>query len=240
MNILLIIVIAILAGCILGGYKKGFLRIVYSLIAWILVMAFVYISTPFIKGFIIEATSIDEKIEAYCEETVRNPIETQVEKDAADAVENTANALEETGLEELGINLPENVIEDIIAQTSGAANNFLEESGTYAAVSQGMADFILQGMSFFIAFVIGGLLSVIISCALGIVSKIPILSGANRILGLFAGAFEGLLAVWIIFYFIAICSASEAGAKLVAYIYDNAFLTFLYENNLVLTLINIF
>lgn len=240
MNILLIIVIAILAGCIFGGYKKGFLRIVYSLVAWILVMAFVYISTPFIKGFLINATTIDERIEAYCEEAVRNPIETQIEKETAGAVEDTANALEDAGLAELGINLPENIIEDIVAQTSGAANNFLEESGTYAAVAQGLADFILQGMSFFIAFIIGGILSIIISCALGIVSKIPILSGANRTLGIFAGALEGLLVVWTIFYFIAICSASEAGAQLVSYIYDNAFLAFLYENNLVLTLINIF
>ena len=240
MNILLIIVLAILAGCIFGGYKKGFLRIVYSLVAWILVMAFVYVSTPFIKGFLIDMTSIDEKIEAYCEEAVRSPIETQVEKDTAGAVEDTANALEEAGLAELGINLPENIIEDIIAQTSGAANNFLEESGTYTALSQGMADFMLQGLSFFIAFIIGGALSIIISCALGIVSKIPILSGANRTLGLFAGALEGLLAIWTIFYFIAVCSASEAGGVLVSYIYDNAFLTLLCENNLVLTLIQIF
>ena len=240
MNFLLIIVIAILAACIFGGYKKGFLRIVYSLVAWILVMAFVYISTPFIKGFIIEKTGIDEKIETYCEDAVRNPIEKQVENGAADVVENTASTLEEAGIAELGINLPENVIADIIAQTSGVANNFLEESGTYAAVSQGMTDFILQGMSFFIAFITGGLLSIIISCALGIVSKIPILSGANRTLGLFAGALEGLLVVWTAFYFIAICSASETGATLVSYIYDNVFLTFLYENNLVLTLINIF
>lgn len=240
MNILFLVVIAILAGCVIAGYCRGFLRIVYSLVSWILVLAFVYFATPYIKDIIIEKTSIDERIEEYCEDAVRDPIETQIEKEAAKAVEDTADAMEQAGFEELGINLPENVMEDIVGNASGAANDFLEESGTYEAVSKGMTDFILQGISFFTAFIIGTILSIIISCVLGIVSKIPVLSGANKTLGLFAGALQGLLIVWVAFYFIAICSASEAGTVLVSYIYDNVFLTFLYENNLIVTLINIF
>lgn len=240
MNILLIIVVAILIGCMITGYRKGFLRIVYSLIAWILVMAFVYISTPYIKEFIIENTGIDESIEAYCEETVRKPIETQVQKDTAQTVGTTAEELKAAGIEELGIKLPESVIEDIIENTSNTANDFLEESGAYTKLSQAMADFMLQGIAFMVAFVIGGAASVIISCVLGIVSKIPVLSGTNKTLGLLAGAIEGLLIVWTAFYFIAIFSSSEAGGILVSYIYDSAVLTFLYENNLVLTIINIF
>lgn len=241
MNIVLIVVIAILAGCVIAGYSRGFLRIVYSLVAGILVFAFVYFATPHIKNFIIEKTNIDERIETYCEETVHNPVKTQIRENSEVTVENSIEELEkQMGLEELGINLPESVMEDIAEQASGAANDFLEDSGVYTAVSKGMADFILQGISFFIAFITGTILSIVISCVLGIVSKIPILSGANRTLGLFAGAVQGLLIVWVAFYLIAICSASEAGATLVSYIYSNKFLTFLYENNLIVTLINIY
>lgn len=223
MNWLLIVVIVILAGCMAGGYGKGFLRIAYGLVAWILIFAFVAWSKPYINDFLRTQTTVYEKIVQQCEESIRNSAEQEMEESVAEA--------------ELDIKLPEQVLEQVIAGTSQAAGEFLDSSGIYTQIAEGMADFVLDGLSFFIAFISGSILSGIISKMLDIVSKIPILNGTNRFLGLFAGAVNGVVVIWILFYLIALCSSSDIGTALISYIYESKFLTVLYENNLILTFI---
>lgn len=228
MNWILILVLVVLAISIIEGYRKGLLRIIYSLVSWIIVFVFVSWATPYIMHFLIENTTIYEQIEMHCEETVRQS-----------AQEQTGIALDEKNkeLSNLGVKLPENVMDNILDKATGAADEFLEESGVYTEIARGLADFLIEGISFLIALVLAGILVNIIAQLLGIVSHIPVLKGINRFLGVFAGGIYGFILVWIAFYVIALCSTSESGRVLVSYIYENPFLTFLYENNLVLTLI---
>lgn len=228
MNWVLILVLLTLAFSVIEGYRKGFLRIVYSLVSWIIVLVFVAWAAPHIDHFLLENTSIYESVEAHCEEAVRQS-----------AKERTQTEMEgkESELSELGVKVPDSVINGILEKTSGAADEFLEESGVYEQIAQGLAGFVMEGISFVTALIFAWILVHIISQVLGIVSHIPIIKGINRLLGLFAGGIKGLLLVWLGFYIIALCSTGETGSTLVSYIHDNQFLTFLYENNLVLTMI---
>ena len=103
-----------------------------------------------------------------------------------------------------------------------------------------MADFILNGISFFIAFAVGMIVLHFFSGILGIVSRIPIIRGINKYLGTVAGAIYGFVVVWIAFYVIALCGTSEVGGALISYIYESPFLTYIYENNLIVALIMMF
>ena len=243
MNWLLIVILVVLIACIAHGYWQGFLRIAYSLVAWILIFAFVAWSKPYINDFLRAETSFYEKIETYCIETIRQTSEEQIQESTGTAVNGAVSGEIKnedgttTNLSELGMYVPEQVLDKIIDSTSQAAGEFLESSGIYDQIAKGMADFILDGVSFFIAFIVALLLSAIISQLLGIVSKIPVINGTNRFLGLGAGVIQGLLLVWIAFYIIALCSSGETGAALVTYIYESEFLTMLYENNLIVALI---
>lgn len=232
MNWVLIIVLLTLALCVIHGYCKGFLRIVYSLVAWLLALVFVSWATPYICQFLMENTGIYEAVEAHCEETIRQSAAEKLETETEGQKEEFTN---------LGLSLPDSVMEGILEKTSGAADTFLEESGIYTQLAEGLANFVIEGISFMGALILAWLLLHIISELLGIVSHIPILKGINRFLGIFAGAIQGFLFVWIAFYVIALCSTGEIGKGLVSYIYESSFLTFLYENNLVLAVIlNIF
>ena len=164
----------------------------------------------------------------------------QLQADAAEKLETETEGQKEE-FTNLGLSLPDSVMEGILEKTSGAADTFLEESGIYTQLAEGLANFVIEGISFMGALILAWLLLHIISELLGIVSHIPILKGINRFLGIFAGAIQGFLFVWIAFYVIALCSTGEIGKGLVSYIYESSFLTFLYENNLVLAVIlNIF
>ena len=94
--------------------------------------------------------------------------------------------------------------------------------------------------AFFIAFAVGIIVLHFFSGILGIVSRIPIIRGINKYLGTVAGAIYGFVVVWIAFYVIALCSTSEVGGALISYIYESPFLTYIYENNLIVTLIMMF
>lgn len=71
MNWVLMLVLLVLVCCAIYGYTKGFLRIVFSLVAWVIVLVFVSWATPHVSQWIQENTTIYEKIEAACEESVR-------------------------------------------------------------------------------------------------------------------------------------------------------------------------
>lgn len=143
-------------------------------------------------------------------------------------------------LTKLGVKLPDSVMNNISEKTADLAGEALDASRIYAQVSVGMADFILNGISFFIAFAVGMIVLHFFSGILGIVSRIPIIRGINKYLGTVAGAIYGFVVVWIAFYVIALCSTSEVGGALISYIYESPFLTYIYENNLIVTLIMMF
>ena len=81
MNWVLIVVIAVLAGYTIAGYTKGFLKIVYSLISWLLMLVFVIGVTPQIENYLRNETDIYQKVVAYCEDKVRQQTEEQIEEE---------------------------------------------------------------------------------------------------------------------------------------------------------------
>ena len=231
MNWVLIVVLLIMVLSVVRGYRKGFLHIVYSLIAWLIALLFVTWTMPHINNYIVEHTTIYEKIEASFEERIGQK-----------AKEQTQEEINENGDEiaALGINLPESVTQNILDKTAAAADEFMENSGAYAALAKSMAELAVKGIAFLTALFAAWILIHIISKLLGIVSKIPIIKGANRSLGLIAGGVYGLIIVWILFCIVTLSTTSEFGTVVVSYIYDDRFLTYLYENNLILQLILLF
>ena len=84
MNWVLMLVLLVLVCCAIYGYTKGFLRIVFSLVAWVIVLVFVSWATPHVSQWIQENTTIYEKIEAACEESVRRAAQGKMEEGAVE------------------------------------------------------------------------------------------------------------------------------------------------------------
>ena len=235
MNWLLIIIVLLLALCVVNGYRKGFLRMMYSMVSWVIMFALVTWATPYINTF-LRAKQIEQEAAAVPGEAAD---ETQpAAGQQAEGVEQ--NNGQPADLTKLGVKLPDSVMNNISEKTADLAGEALDASGIYAQVSVGMADFILNGISFFIAFAVGMIVLHFFSGILGIVSRIPIIRGINKYLGTVAGAIYGFVVVWIAFYVIALCSTSEVGGALISYIYESPFLTYIYENNLIVALIMMF
>lgn len=240
MNWLLILVIFIIAGNIFLGYRRGFLQIAYTLVEWILILVFINWASPYVADFLAEHTGIPERIEAHCLEQLQESV-TGASSDDGDAqtgwesglyAGDSADAEEDSGqeqvgtLEQLGVKLPTVVL-----------NNLLEETGTYARLSETITDMAVQGISYLLTLIAAVLIFRWLRFALRLIDKIPILSGINRFFGIIAGALKGLLLTWIGFALIAAFAGTAWGKFLISYIYEAPVLTWLYDNNMILTII---
>ena len=83
MNWLLIIIVLLLALCVVNGYRKGFLRMMYSMVSWVIMFALVTWATPYINTFLMDNTSIYQTIAVYCEQQIREKTAKQIEQEAA-------------------------------------------------------------------------------------------------------------------------------------------------------------
>lgn len=233
MNWVLIVVLAILAGYTLTGFAKGFLKIVYSLVSWIVILVFIICATPHIQNYLKNDTNIYNKVVAYCEEAIREQAEQEMEESGGDMSALTENEL----FAAIAEKLPENLLEDLKAQTSEITDELMESYGLYDKTAVALADLFLQGISTLVAMIAGAIVSAFLSMVLGFIAKLPLIGFANKVLGLVAGAANGLLIIWIAFYLVAVLCTTELGSTIITHIYASEFLTYLYENNIILSIL---
>jgi uncharacterized membrane protein required for colicin V production len=224
MNWLLILVILVIAANIVIGYRKGFLRVAYSLVEWVLILAFINWASPYVMNFLETQTGISARIEAHCTEQIRS----SVEEALGNGIQETQGEenLTETQLEELGVRLP--------AALFGAV---LEKTGAYSKLAEQVTELAMQGISYLLSLVVALLLFYWLRKALRLIDKIPILNGVNRLIGTIAGLIKGLLLTWIGFALVAAFAGTVWGKFLISYIYEAPVLTWLYDNNFILTMI---
>lgn len=232
MNWLLIIVIAILLGCVIEGCYKGFVRVAFSLLAMIVTLVFVTAATPHLTIWLEENTTWDETITEKCLEHVRSTSEEQVNDHIQEQVEQQGEAAEQSGL-----SLPEKWLDQLADSGSNAVNDIMEQSGIQETIAQNLAHFIMTGISFFIALIFISLVLHLIIRALDLVTKLPVIKHVNRTLGLLVGAVKGLLVVWVLLYLISLTCTSSFGMRMLDDVNQSPFLTLLYEHNVLMQIL---
>lgn len=215
MNWLLIVVCAIILFCAIRGWNRGLLRILYSLISVVLLIGLISYATPYISSYIKNNTGVYAALEQRCTQAFRNSGQERV----SDSVDN--------GTSVAGVSLPEQVTSYI----TDSGNSLLEQTGVYDALGKKMADWILAGVSYFVALLVAGIIVSMIGRSLRIINRIPVIKGINRTLGIFAGAFQGLIFVWLLFMLLSLFAGTEEGKMLIGQIDQNSILRYLYYNN---------
>ena len=65
MNWLLVVVLVILAGHTIKGYRRGLLRVLFSVASLLITVLFVAWATPYVSNFLKENTKIYQKVESF-------------------------------------------------------------------------------------------------------------------------------------------------------------------------------
>ena len=240
MNWLLIIVILVLAGNIVWGFSRGFLRVIYSMLAWIAILVFVTWATPYVANVLTEKTNIDNRIETNLDEKLHELVIGDTNGQKEDREPDTQNPGQgKKNYRDLQMKLPDAVTNKLF-DTNKIADQILEGSGAYDVVAGRATDLVMRVISFVLVLLITVISFHLLSVVLKVVEKLPLIGGINRLLGLFAGLVKGILIIWLAFAIIAMAGTTDIGIALISYIYESPLLIWVYENNFVLTLLMTF
>lgn len=240
MNWLLIIVILVLAGNIVWGFSRGFLRVIYSMLAWIAILVFVTWATPYVANVLTEKTNIDNRIESNLDEKLHELVIGDTNGQKEDREPDAQNPGQgKKNYRDLQMKLPDAVTNKLF-DTNKIADQILEGSGAYDVVAGRATDLVMRVISFVLVLLIAVISFHLLSVVLKVVEKLPLIGGINRLLGLFAGLVKGILIIWLAFAIIAMVGTTDIGIALISYIYESPLLIWAYENNFVLTLLMTF
>ena len=128
--------------------------------------------------------------------------------------------------------LPEQLKDALLENNNSEVYEALGVSSFTHYVSRYLANSLINIISFFLLFaaVFGGLR--VLSVSLNVVSRLPIISGLNRLAGAVLGGAEGIFFVWIAALLITLFSATAIGELFLNQIESNIWLTWLYDHNM--------
>lgn len=235
MNKLLLIVGAIFLISIIVGYIRGFLKIALSLAVTVASIFLVIAITPHVSAWIQESTSIADTVQSKIQGMITLP--EGVTEDMLSSMEIPRE--QQISLIE-GAGLP-SVIQDMLLENNNneayealGVSSFVEYIGAY--VTKLIADII----SFIIVWVIVTILSRVLMAVIGIVGKIPVIGGINRISGGVVGVGIGLIIVWILFVLVTLLYNTPIGQTCMQDITASQILTKLYDGNILMKYITKF
>lgn len=177
--------------CAIIGYRKGLLGVLYNLLSWIFIAAFVIVLSPYINDYIVNSTSWSQSIS--------------------------------------------DIIRDYISQHEGVS--FLATGSDLVSTVTG---YILRGISCLIALIIAKIICRLVYSIIKHVQDVPIIHGICSWIGMVLGLCKGVIITWIFMFIVSITQLTQFGQYFIPMIDKSQLLTFLYNNNLAVTLIDHF
>lgn len=235
MNKLLLVVAVIFIISIVVGYVRGFLKIALSLGITIASILLVGAITPHISGWIQESTSIGEKVQSKLIAMVEIPEGVTAEEGTTVEIprEQQISAIE-------GAKMPK-VIQDMLLENNNqeayealGVTNFMDYIGAY--VTKLIADII----AFLVAWIAVIIIARVLTGVIGIIGKIPVIGGVNKLAGAAVGAAIGLIIVWILFILVTLLYSTTVGQACMTDIAASQILTKLYDGNVLMKYITKF
>jgi uncharacterized membrane protein required for colicin V production len=220
MNWLLFVVLAILVVNALIGMKVGLIKTVFSLISLVLALILTVWISPLVKDFI----SDNEKFY----DSVTSKVEKMLPFD-----EEEAKANEQVSIIE-GLKLPQSIKDSLIENNNSEVYKELSISSFKAYISNYLTGIIFNALAFIITFVAILIILWIISIALDLISKLPLLNQINKTAGLLAGLVHGLIIVWLFFILLTVFGGAEFGQKALEMVEESKVLSIIYNNNFLL------
>lgn len=215
MNWLLIIVLAIILVNAWIGRRIGLIKIVFSLFSFIISLSLSTWISPQINGMLKKNETFYNKVYDKVEEML--------------ALEDRETSDQDEMIDKLP--LPKSIKETLIE------NKEKQEENIKSYIVTQVTGIVINVMAYILTFVIVFIALWVLSTALNIISKLPILNRINKISGLIVGGLQGLIVVWILFLLITVIGGSELGQTAFKQIEESAILSFIYDKNLLLNIV---
>lgn len=215
MNWLLIIVLGVIVINAFIGRKIGLVKIIFSIFSFIIALILTVWISPTVNGMLKNNETFYEKASQKVEDMLfKDQVETTDENDIIE-----------------GLPLPKSIKESLHENKDKQVANIKSYITTH------VTGIVINALAFVLTFVIIFVGLWVVSIALSIISKLPILNQINKMAGFLVGGLQGVLIVWILFILITVFSSTELGKSAFEQIESNMILGFLYDENLLLNVV---
>lgn len=226
-NYLFVATVLLFLICIVNGYRKGFLRIVISLLGIILAIVAVTFVSPHISDYLINHTKTYDVVK----QKVIDVFQDDNSKLDNSIPENQTLTIE-------SYDLPDIIKNTLIKNNTSEMYQSLMVTIFEDYIAGYLAKIIINAISFIGLFLMLMIFLWFVLFSADIIAKIPIISGVNKILGAVAGLIKALIIVWIFFFVVLIFFGNNIGNVMIAEVRDSVFLTMLFNLNVLLQLIS--
>jgi len=215
MNWLLIAVLAIIIVNAWIGKKVGLIKIVFSLFSFLITLMISVWISPKINDILKNNEAFYQKTDQKVDMML------SLEDKESDNEDEMIDKLPLPGpirdnLKENKAKQEANIKSYIITQVTGIVINALAFILTYAVVFAGLW---------------------ILSFAVKIVSKLPIIHQINKWAGFVVGGLQGIFIVWLLLLLLTVFGGSEISQSAFKQIEESSFLTFIYDKNFILHIV---
>lgn len=214
MNYLLIAIMALLIWSVLDGYKKGFMRTVFALVSWIVVLVVCNIATPMVSNYLMEETAIAEEVGSALAEKINGIIA-------------------ESGVETVEQNLPEE-LRSLLQNGNVDLSELLNVDGSMLVEATSIVHTIVSVIAFVLVIIVTRVLVWLADKILGIASKLPVIGSLDKLLGFACGAAKGVLLSWVVLAVLSVVVIPNVNLDVATLIQESQLLTWLQNNNFIL------
>lgn len=221
MNWLLLVILIIIGGYTVLGYRRGFIKTIFLIFSSVLALLIASIISPYLS----KVLQSNETMYQYIYDSVDERVD--MSNDSISGKINQVQMIE-------SLDIPTVLKESMKENNNSEVYDILDITNFHDYIVTYITSMIFNGIAYLIAYILSIIILRIISGALDIISKLPLIHGINKVGGLGIGLIHGLLIVWIFFIVITVFSNTSFGEGCFEAINQSSILSIIYDNNILL------
>ncbi len=206
--------------CAVVGFRRGFVKEVFSVCMIFLSIGIVWLVNPYVNDFLREYTPIYSSISESAHIYVDSKFDSAVIPDSEEQMQMIED-----------LDLPDFLTEGLETDNQAAIYSALGVTSFADYVVDYIAGIIINGVSFVVSFVLANLLLRILSFLLDLTTKLPVIRGVNKLAGAFLGGSKCIVYIWVLMLAATIFCNTELGKSILHMIEQDPLLKqmFLYN-----------
>lgn len=203
------------------GFRRGFVKEAVSTFLVLLSFVGVWFVNPYVNTFIRENTPVYSEIQESVEEFAKEKTGRSGEPDEQE---------KQKILEEIGV--PEMLAENILKNSSQEMYSYLAAQSFIEYISGYLATIVVNGLSFLLSFFLVTVSIRMVTYALNLIARLPVIHGVNKIAGGLLGGVKAILFIWVAMLILTIFCETSVGKAGFDMIEKDNMLRAMYENNI--------
>lgn len=220
MNLMASVTVILLGIFSIVGYKKGVMKTVMSLFCILLALFFSNMAYGRVSKYIQDDTHIDEAIQKKIAERIEERLDTHVNSKTEQI-----QAIEKLPLpEDMRKLLVDNNNQDVYSEL--AVTQFSDYVGNL------LSCIIVNGIAFLVTFGFLAIFFLVLMSLAKVLTDFPLVGWFDSLGGLALGFTKGLVLVWIVYFFVTMCSSTAWGMRYYYQIEGNNWMKMINDNNI--------